>query len=245
MAMVPRSGKIFVLLGVAGCVAVFFLTDLHQFVTLATIKSSQVRLVELYRQHRLLFLCGYFLAYVFITGLSLPGAAVVSLAGGAIMGFWPALIVVSFASSLGATLACFFARYLFRDWVQAKFKDRLTKIEEGFQRDGSLYLFTMRLIPVIPFFVINLAMGLTSMPLRTFYWVSQMGMLPGTVVFINAGQELGRIDSLSGILSFRLIAAFALLGIFPLVVKRLISWYEFKRRTPKPNQGAEKTDLNP
>jgi uncharacterized membrane protein YdjX (TVP38/TMEM64 family) len=145
------------------------------------------------------------------------------------MGFWVAILVVSFASTIGATLACFFSRFLLRDWVQNKIGDRIKKVNEGIEKEGPFYLFTLRLIPLFPFWMINLAMGLTKMPLVTYYWVSQVGMLPGTMVYVNAGKELGKIDSPGGILSPSLIISFALIGIFPLVVKKLLAWYRTRR----------------
>jgi uncharacterized membrane protein YdjX (TVP38/TMEM64 family) len=169
------------------------------------------------------------LIYIVVTGLSLPGAAVMTLAGGALFGLWTGTLIVSFASSIGATLACFVSRFVLRDWVQGKFGDKLSVINEGISKEGAFYLFTLRLIPVFPFFMINLVMGLTKMPLRTFYWVSQLGMLAGTIVYVNAGKELGKIDSLKGILSPGLIASFVLLGIFPIAAKKLISLYKTKK----------------
>ncbi|MDP2157726.1 MAG: TVP38/TMEM64 family protein, partial [Nitrospirota bacterium] len=144
---------------------------------------------------------------------------------GALFGLLTGTVIISFASSIGATLACFVSRYLLRDWVQKKFGDRLSVIDRGITEDGAFYLFTLRLIPVFPFFVINLLMGLTKMPLKTFYWVSQLGMLAGTVVYVNAGKELGKIDSLKGILSPGLIISFVLLGLFPIVTKKLMGWH--------------------
>jgi len=156
---------------------------------------------------------------------------VLTLAGGGFFGLLTGTLVVSFASTLGATLACFAARTLLRDWVQGKFGEKLNAFNEGIEREGWLYLFTLRLIPAFPFFVINLVMGLTTMRLSTFYWVSQLGMLPATIVFVNAGKELAKIDTLAGILSPTLIASFALLGIFPLAVKKIVQ-FAGKSRPP-------------
>jgi uncharacterized membrane protein YdjX (TVP38/TMEM64 family) len=161
--------------------------------------------------------------YILSTSLSLPGATILTLAGGALFGFWAGGLVVSFASTMGATLACVVSRFVLRDWVQGKFGDRLATINEGIAREGPFYLFTLRLIPLFPFWMINLVMGLTKVPLLTFYWVSQVGMLPGTAVYVNAGKELAKIDSLSGILSPSLIVSFAVLGLFPIVVKKLMT----------------------
>ena len=154
-----------------------------------------------------------------------------TLAGGGLFGFWVGVLVVSFASTIGATLACLVARFLLRDWVQTKFGEKLSAMNKGIEKEGAFYLFSLRLVPIFPFFVINLAMGLTSMQLLTFYWVSQIGMLPGTMVYVNAGKELGQIESLSGILSPGLIFSFIILGLFPITVKKLL--YLYKQKTGK------------
>jgi uncharacterized membrane protein YdjX (TVP38/TMEM64 family) len=169
------------------------------------------------------------LMYILVTSLSLPGAAVMTLAGGALFGLLTGTVVVSFASTIGATLACFVSRFILRDWVQGKFGDKLKTVNEGIEKEGAFYLFTLRLIPVFPFWLINLVMGLTKMPLKNFYLVSQIGMLPGTMVYVNAGKELARIESLSGILSPGLILSFVLLGIFPIITKKLLSLYKTKQ----------------
>jgi uncharacterized membrane protein YdjX (TVP38/TMEM64 family) len=162
---------------------------------------------------------GYFLFYVAATALNLPGAAVLSIAGSAVFGFWAGLVTVSFASSLGATLACALSRYVLRESIRSRFSNALGKIDDGLAKEGVWYLFSLRLVPVVPFFLINLCMGLTSMPLRTFYWVSQLGMLPGTAVFVNAGTELGRIDNVRDVLSLELLGSLALLAVFPWVAR--------------------------
>jgi uncharacterized membrane protein YdjX (TVP38/TMEM64 family) len=213
-------------------VAVLFRAyHLERFLSLDYIKTSQESFATLYSQHQLMVIGAYFLLYVVVTGFSLPGAAVLTLTGGALFGFWTGLVTVSFASSIGATLACLVARFVLRDWVQNKFGDKLTAINEGVEHEGAFYLFTMRLVPIFPFFVINLLMGLTRMSLRTFYWVSQVGMLAGTAVYVNAGKELAKIDSLSGILSPSLLISFAILGLFPIAVKKLLAFY--RARTGK------------
>jgi uncharacterized membrane protein YdjX (TVP38/TMEM64 family) len=155
-----------------------------------------------------------------------------TLAGGALFGFVTGTVIVSFASTIGATLACFVARFLLRDWVQNRFGGRLTPINRGLEREGAFYLFSLRLIPAFPFFLINLAMGLIKMRLFTFYWVSQLGMLPGTMVYVNAGKELAKIDSLSGIVSPSLIVSFIILGLFPITVKKLMGWFRKKKGQP-------------
>ncbi|MGC1427888.1 MAG: FAD-dependent oxidoreductase [Albidovulum sp.] len=165
----------------------------------------------------------FFAAYVTVTALSLPLAAWMTLAAGALFGFWTGLLLVSFASSIGATLAFLTARYLLRDWVHEKFGDRLKTIDDGIEQDGAFYLFTLRLIPVVPFFAVNLLMGLTPIRALTFYIVSQIGMLAGTAVFVNAGTQLAQLESVSGILSAPLILSFALLGIFPWIARSILS----------------------
>jgi uncharacterized membrane protein YdjX (TVP38/TMEM64 family) len=161
----------------------------------------------------------YFAVYVAVTAFSIPGAAVVTLLGAALFGFWTSLVLVSFASTIGATIAFISSRYLLRDWVQSKFGDKLGSINEGIEKDGSFYLFSLRLIPVFPFFLINLLMGLTPLKVSRFYLVSQLGMLPGTMVYLNAGTQLAEIDSLSGIASPTVIGSFVLLGLFPIIAK--------------------------
>lgn len=211
-------------------IAVVWLLDLNRYLTLASLKGSLEDFRVLYAGHRVTFLFGYFAIYVTITALSIPGAAVLTMAGGALFGFFTGTLIVSFASTIGATLACAAARFLLRDWVQAKLADKITKINEGIIREGAFYLFTLRLIPLFPFWMINLVMGLSMMPLRRFYWVSQLGMLAGTMVYVNAGKELSKIDSLQGILSPSLLLSFTLLGIFPLAVKKILGFYRQRRK---------------
>ncbi|MDD5275534.1 MAG: FAD-dependent oxidoreductase [Methylovulum sp.] len=217
-----KTSRIVLLVLIAVLVVVFFAFDLQQYLTLESLKSQQAAINGYRLQHPTLAILSYAVLYVAVTGLSLPGAAVMTLAGGAVFGLFWGTLIVSFASSIGATLAFLAARFLLRDWVKAKFSTRLQAIDEGVNREGGFYLFTLRLVPVFPFFMINLAMGLTPITVRTFYWVSQIGMLAGTVVYVNAGTQLAKIDSLSGILSPALIGSFALLGVFPLLAKKLL-----------------------
>ncbi|MFH1138779.1 MAG: TVP38/TMEM64 family protein [Pseudomonadota bacterium] len=219
-----NTKKIAVVLVLALPAVLFFAFDLQRFFTLSFIKESQAGFQSLYREWPLLVPGAFFLIYILVVAVNIPGAAVMSLAAGGLFGFRLGLLIVSFASSIGAALACFLARYVFRDLVRKKFGDRLKKVNDGVLREGAFYLFSLRLIPAIPFFVVNLVMGLTSMPLRTFYWVSQLGMLPGTMVFVNAGKELGRVESLSAILSPGLIISFVILGLFPLAAQKTISF---------------------
>lgn len=230
--------KIGILAVLASLLTAFLIFDVGQYLTLAYLKASQERFAGFYADHRILVLGAYFTSYVLVAILSLPGAAVMTMAGGALFGFWTGLVVVSFASSVGATLACLVSRFLLRDWVQARFGDRLSAVNQGIEQEGSFYLFTLRLIPIFPFFVINLVMGLTRMPLASFYWVSQVGMLPATAVFVNAGKELAQVDSLSGILSPGLLASFALLGLFPLIAKRAVGLYKGRRSRGDDGRGT-------
>ena len=207
---------------IAALIAAFFIFDLQQYLTLETLKAQQAAIDTYRSNHPVLAVAIYALIYIVVTGLSLPGAAILTLAGGAVFGLFWGTLIVSFASTIGATLAFLSARFLFRDAVESRFSDRLNAINKGIDRGGALYLFTLRLVPVFPFFVINLAMGLTSLKTQTFYWVSQLGMLAGTVVYVNAGTQLGRLESLSGILSPGLIGSFVLLGIFPLLANKIV-----------------------
>jgi uncharacterized membrane protein YdjX (TVP38/TMEM64 family) len=210
-------------------VVLFWAFDLKQYLSLDYIKAQQENFSALYAAHPFWIIGAYMLIYITVTALSLPGAVVMTLAGGALFGLLVGTVVISFASTIGATLACFVARYLLRDWVQSKFGDKLTKINEGVEKEGGFYLFSLRLVPLFPFFVINLVMGLTTIRLPTYYWVSQLGMLPGTIVYVNAGTQLAKIDSLSGILSPPLLLSFALLGLFPIISKKLLELYTRKQ----------------
>jgi len=221
--------RIVVLATVVGVIVVFKILGLGQYFTLSYVKASQEKFAALYVDHRLMVIAAYMMIYILVTSLSLPGAAVMTLAGGALFGLWIGTLVVSFASAIGATLACLISRFVLRDWVQRKFGDKLKTVNEGIERGGGFYLFTLRLIPVFPFWLINLVMGLTKMPIRTFYGVSQVGMLAGTIVYVNAGKELAKINSLSGILSPGLILSFVLLGLFPIAAKKLLSLYTSKK----------------
>ena len=212
-------------------VILFKVLDLGQYLSLDYLKTSQDKFTQIYTSHRLPVIASYMAIYIVVTALSLPGAAVMTLAGGAMFGFWIGVLVVSFASTIGATLACFVARFLLRDWVQNRFGEKLSRMNKGIEKEGAFYLFSLRLVPIFPFFVINLAMGLTPMKLWTFYWVSQIGMFPGTMVYVNAGKELGQIESLSSILSPGLIISFVILGLFPITVKKLL--YLYKKKTGK------------
>lgn len=213
--------------------AIFSYLDLSSYLTLSYIKESQAHFQEIYLTNQLLVIASYMLIYIIVTALSLPGAAVMTIGGGALFGLQVGIVAVSISSTVGATLACFFSRFILRDWVDKKLGERLKAINEGVENEGAFYLFTARLIPIFPFFVINLAMGLTKMPLLRFFWVSQLGMLAGTAVYVNAGRELGKIDSLSGILSPGLISSFIILGLFPIIMKRLVALIRKKQQLKK------------
>jgi pyruvate/2-oxoglutarate dehydrogenase complex dihydrolipoamide dehydrogenase (E3) component/uncharacterized membrane protein YdjX (TVP38/TMEM64 family) len=212
----PLAGRLGLLALVLAGVAAFFLLDLGAYLTLDSLKARQADLAALLEARPLLVIGGFFLIYVATTALSLPGAAILTLAAGAIFGLGLGTLIVSFASAIGASLAFLSARYLLRDWVKARFGRRTAAIDRGIAADGPLYLLTLRLIP-FPYFLINLGMGLTAIKLLPFYLVSQVGMLPGTLVYVNAGTQLGRIASTRDILSPALIGSLVLLGLFPLL----------------------------
>ncbi|WP_027389471.1 FAD-dependent oxidoreductase [Chrysiogenes arsenatis] len=197
--------------------------------TFEALKAKQQAWAEIHHDNTVATLALYFIVYVIATAISLPGAVILTLAGGALFGFTTGLLLVSFASTIGATCAFLLARTLFRDTVQKQFGQQLQRLNDGVKRDGALYLFTLRLVPIFPFFVINLLMGLTPMRTITFYWVSQIGMLAGTAVYVNAGTQLGQLDSLQGILSPTLLLSFALIGVLPLFARRIAALVQAKR----------------
>ncbi len=223
------TSKILVALLIGALIAAFFVLDAGRFFTLEYVQSQRENFLEYYAGHRLLTIALYFSVYVAVTALSLPGAAIMTLAGGGLFGLLIGTIVVSFASTMGATLAFLVSRFLLRDSVQEKFGEKLRAVNRGIEKEGVFYLFTLRLIPVFPFFIINLAMGLTPIKARQFFLVSQIGMLPGTVVYVNAGSQLASIQSPGDILSPALLLSFALLGVFPLLAKRLVELIKARR----------------
>ncbi|OBQ54031.1 TVP38/TMEM64 family protein [Halodesulfovibrio spirochaetisodalis] len=198
--------------------------NLTEYLTLEYIKMKQDAFRMLHQDHMFLVVGGFILIYILVTALSIPGAAIMTLAAGGLFGFWTALIAVSFASTIGATLACFVSRYILKDWVQKSFGSKIKKIDDGIKKEGAFYLFTVRLVPIFPFFAVNLVMGITSLPLHTFFWVSQLGMLPGTAVFVNAGKQLATINDVADVLQPVHLISFALLGIFPLIAKFLLKF---------------------
>jgi len=224
-----NSRKIAVLALILVLLAGFFVFDMGQYLSLDAIKAQQAALDAQVEAHPWLAGGVFFIVYVLVTALSLPGAALMTLVGGALFGLFGGTLLVSFASTLGATLAMLLSRYLLRSWVQARFRQRLAKIDQGVNREGASYLFALRLVPVFPFFLINLAMGLTQLPVRTFWWVSQLGMLPGTLVYVNAGRELGQLESLGGILSPGLVGAFVLLGLLPVLSRKALDVFKARK----------------
>ena len=215
--------KAILVLVLISAIAAYFVFDLGQILSLESFKASQADIVAAKDANPVLYMSGFFILYVAVTGLSIPGAAIMSLVAGALFGVVVGTVIVSFASTIGATLAFISARFVLRDWVRGKFGERLRAIDDGLEKDGAFYLFTLRLIPVFPFFVINLLMGLTRIKTRTFFWVSQLGMLPATVVFVNAGTQISRIESTAGLLSPTLIASFVALAFFPWAAKGIVA----------------------
>ena len=211
-------------------IAAFFAFDLDRHLSLDALQRSKAA-IDQYRDARpVAASAAFFGVYIAVTALSLPGAGILTLAGGAIFGLVWGLVLVSFASSIGATLAFLVARFLLHDVIQKRFGDRLKAINAGVRKDGAFYLFTLRLIPAFPFFIINVLMGLTPIPVRTFYWVSQVGMLPVTTVFVIAGTELAKIERLQDILSPILIASLVLIGLFPLIARKVVEKINARRK---------------
>jgi pyruvate/2-oxoglutarate dehydrogenase complex dihydrolipoamide dehydrogenase (E3) component/uncharacterized membrane protein YdjX (TVP38/TMEM64 family) len=227
-----------ILVAIAAVLGVaFFAFDLDRYLTLSYLKDQQLAFAVFYATHTVLTIVLYMAIYIIVTALSLPGATIMTLAGGALFGTGRGLIAVSFASTIGATLAFLVSRFLLRDWVQQKFGARLTTINDGVEKDGGFYLFSLRLVPLFPFFIINLVMGLTPIKTGVYYLVSQIGMLPGTFVYVNAGTQLGQLESASGLLSPGLLLSFALLGIFPLLAKKGLDMVKVRKALqafPKP-----------
>ena len=218
-----RLRQIVLLLLLALAIGAFVTLDLGRYLSFEQLKASQASFDQLYAQQPVMVAAVYFGVYVLATALSIPGAVIITLGGGAVFGLWQGLLLVSFASTLGATLAFLASRFVLREWVEARFGQRLADINDGVDKEGAFYLFTLRLIPVVPFFLINLLMGLTRMKTWTYYWVSQLGMLAGTAVYVNAGTQLAQLDSVRGILSPALLGSFVLLGLFPLLARRVVA----------------------
>ena len=212
--------RIALIAAVGLAVGLFFLFDLDSLLSLESLQASQQEIDRFVQANQLLATGGFFVLYILITALSIPGAAIMTLAAGAVFGLVAGTLLVSFASSIGATLAFLLSRFLLRDYVESRFGQTTEKINSGVESEGGYYLFTLRLVPLFPFFVINLAMGLTRLKTTTFYWVSQVGMLAGTIVYVNAGTQLGQIEDPGDILSPGLLGSFALLGLFPFIAKK-------------------------
>lgn len=235
--LLMRLQKILMITLLTLLIGAFFALDLQQYMSLEYFKAQRDTIGNLYQQKPLVFTGGFFVVYILVAGLSLPGAGLLTLAAGALFGLEIGILVVSFASTIGATLAFLVSRFLLRDFIQRRFRTQIDSVNNGIEKDGAFYLFTLRLVPVFPFFLINVLMGLTPITARTFYFVSQIGMLAGTAVYVNAGMQIAEIDSFSGILSPSMLLAFALLGVFPLLAKKLIAFVKRRsqvRRYPKP-----------
>jgi uncharacterized membrane protein YdjX (TVP38/TMEM64 family) len=219
------SGRVLLLLAVIAAITLFFLSGWHRELTFESIQERRDQLKEQVGEHLVLAGLVFFITYVLVTALSLPVATVLSLLGGFLFDLWLGVLLVSFASTTGATLAFVGSRYLFRDLVQRRFARWFDVINRGLEKDGIYYLLTLRLTPAVPFFVVNLVMGLTQLPVRTFWWVSQIGMLPATVIYVNAGKQLGSITSPRDILTWPLLVSLALLGIAPLLFRLVVNWW--------------------
>tara|TARA_R110002012_G_scaffold250358_1_gene428172 strand:- start:2217 stop:4358 length:2142 start_codon:yes stop_codon:yes gene_type:complete len=228
---------------IAALIASFFVFDLNQYLTLESLKNNQQDLAQYIEANWLVAFVGYLAIYAAATALSVPGAAILTLGAGALFGFGWGLLLASFASSIGATLAFLASRFLLRDWVKSTFSKKLESIDKGIEKDGAFYLLSLRLVPIFPFFIINLVMGVTGIKTWTYYWVSQLGMLIGTAVYVNAGTQLVEINQLSDIISTDLILSFVLLGIFPILAKFILSALQ-QRRVYKGWKKPKKFDRN-
>ncbi|ACN13735.1 mercuric reductase (Hg(II) reductase) [Desulforapulum autotrophicum HRM2] len=235
----PTKTKSLVMTAIAAMVVCFYLFDLKAYVSLDFMRESLNAFQAYYVNHRVATIMAYMAVYIAMAALSLPGAVMLTLLGGALFGTLLGTVLVSFASTIGATLAFLVSRFLFREAVQRRFKEKLDAINRGVEQDGGFYLFTLRLVPVFPFFIINLVMGVTPISLPLYYGASQIGMLPATFVYVNAGTQLAGLESIQGILSFNLLAAFALLGILPLVAKKVTAMVQARKQLapyPRPKQ---------
>jgi uncharacterized membrane protein YdjX (TVP38/TMEM64 family) len=222
--MDQKKIKIGLLFLIILAIIAFFFYDIQQYATLDYIKAKQQNIFEYYKQNVFFVLVLFIFLYVLVTALSLPVATFLTLLGGASFGFSTGLIIVSFASTIGATLAFLMARFLAHNYVQKYYKKQLSKINKKFKSEGAFYLFALRLVPVFPFFIINVVMGLMTIKTWTFYWVSQLGMLPGTIVYVYAGTQLAQIETFSDITTPSMLIAFALLGLFPLITKNFVQF---------------------
>jgi len=230
--------KLILVAVIVAVIAAFFIFDLGQYFNLEYLKSQKDSLNALYNENPILISAIFFIVYVLVAAFNLPAAGLLTVAAGAILGFWNGVIVVSFASTIGATIAFLMTRYLFHDAIQSKFGDRLQAINSGIEREGAFYVFGLRLVPLFPFFVVNSVLGLTKLKTWTFYWASQIGMLAGTAVYVNAGTQLADISSLGDIASPKLLGSFALLGVFPILAKYLLNLLKNKTDLDEPSAGA-------
>jgi len=222
--------RLFWLVLIVATAATAYALDLHRLVTLENFEARQSQVEAWVNSNRPAAAAGYFALYVLMAAASIPGAAVLTLIGGALFGVVQGTLLVSFASSIGATLAFLLARFLLRDYVERRFPKVLGRMNKGIDAEGGYYLFTLRLVPAFPFFAINLVAGLTRLRALTFYWVSQLGMLPATVVYVNAGTQIGQLETLGGILSPGLIGSFVLLGVFPLLTRKLLTLVKVRQQ---------------
>lgn len=239
-----RTKRLLLLMLIASVLIAYFGFDLGRYLNLETLKAQQSA-IESWRAAQPLTAAGLaFVTYIIVTGLSLPGATLMSLAMGAVFGLFWGVILVSFASSIGATLAFLTSRFLLHDWVQQHFGERLQSVHAGIEKDGAFYLFTLRLVPLFPFFMVNLLMGLTPIKTRTYYLATQTGMLAANLVFINAGTQLAKVDSLSAIISPSVLASFALLGLFPWIARRIANAMKQERARLKDKVSAAGAQRN-
>ncbi len=234
--LMNTKGKVALVILVIGLLATFFLLDGDAYLNLGYLQQVRGDVVFYVESNPLVSSVSYFVLYVLVTALSVPGALIMTLAGGAVFGLPWGLLLVSFASTIGATLAMLVSRMLLRDWVQARFKTQLVTVNQGLTDDGGFYLFSLRMVPLLPFFMVNLVMGLTGISIWQFYWVSQVGMLAATFVFVFAGTQLAAIETLSGILSPGMIVALSLLGLFPLLAKKSLNWLRRARADQSADQ---------
>lgn len=219
MAAMIRSGRILLLLAVAGALGAFFALGWHHAFTLDALRDHELQLTAMRDRQPVRFAAFYLLAYILMAALAIPGALLMTVAGGALFGLGQGALLASFGSSIGATLALLGSRYLFRDAVQRRFRARLDQVNRGLEREGWLYLASLRLVPAIPFFVVDILFGVTAFPVLRFYGVSQLAMLPATLIYVNAGTQLERLHSLSGILSPEILLSLALLACLPLIAR--------------------------
>lgn len=221
--------KLILLTVLVAAVGAYFIFDLGQYLTLDQLKSQQAALESYRADNPILVAILYLATYIVVTALSLPGAALMTLTGGAVFGVFWGTILANIGATIGATCAFLIARYVLGNWVQEKFGERITAINNGIEKDGAFYLFSLRLVPVFPFFVINVVMGLTKIRIWTFFWVSQVGMIAGAAVYANAGTQLAKLDSLSGIASPAILISFALLGVFPIIARKSLAFVKASR----------------